>query len=107
MLRHLFAAGGNAKQLRRFPALFRKNIRDLWFTLRNCSRLIQNNGIYFVTNFQRLPALNQYTVAGPDAGSHHDGRRCRESECAGAGNDEDGHKYSQYKGHVFSTGNKP
>src|ERR1700721_3055375 len=69
---------------------FPSHAYELWLAFRKRSSFIDNKGIDFFQNLEGFGILNQNAGAGAAAYTDHNGHGSRESQGAGARDDEDG-----------------
>lgn len=90
-----FQVKGNPEdRFRRVPCR-RDDIRHLRLAPREGAGLVEDDRLEPVRILEALPPLDQDAAFRPQTGSHHDRRGGRQTQCAGAGNDEDGDEIEQ------------
>ena len=88
MLGFSFQRVSSRKEFFLADAFGRNDVRHFRTAGRNRACLIQGNDLDLACVFKILARLKKDAVLGAHAVSDHDGNRCCQAQCAGAGNDE-------------------
>ena len=90
-----FQGQGYAEDIHRRMARRRDDVRDLRLAPRECTGLVEDNRCQPVCVLQALASFDQDAGFRAEARPHHDRRRGRQAQGAGAGNDEHGNKIEE------------
>ena len=95
MLRQILHGGGDPEHVALRHAGGRNDVGHAGLAHGEGPRLVEDDHGEPVGLLEALAPLDEDPLLGADPRSHHDGRRCRQSHGAGAGDDEDGDEVEQ------------
>ena len=102
MLGCLLQRSGQFQEFFYISAICQYHIRYFRMTCRDGSGLIKYHRIHQMSGLQAFTGFDQDSLLGSSSSSYHNGRRCCQSQCTGAGNNKYGDTGCQCKAEGLS-----